>query len=329
MWYTVACPGGCCLTLTMNSRRSTWVRTLGRPDPRTVDLTSGSDIDLAATARGSMAPPPAALRAGEARAPLQLLRLARAAPWLARAPRGHGELVIDLPGWKAGEASNIAMRTWLRGLGYDARAWGLGTNTGNPERDAELLVDRLRDSTRPVALIGWSLGGTIAREIARSLPEVISTVITYGSPAVGGPTYTLGASTYGREECTRITELIDRLDRDEPITVPITAVFTRSDGVVDWRACLDLRSPQVTHVEVGSTHLGLGVDPDVWWAVATALNTTSAHGGAARTDVVPQSATPDHGLRLRTPTAATTATTAADPAVSADSTVTDTGRFGS
>lgn len=163
------------------------------------------------------------------------------------------------------------MRTWLRTLGYDVRPWGLGTNTGNPERDSKILVERLADSHEPVALLGWSLGGTVAREVARLVPDRVSAVVTYGSPVVGGPTYTLGAATYGAQECARIETLISQLDLDEPIQVPITAIFTRSDGVVDWRACLDTTSRHVTHVEVRSTHLGLGFDPDVWWAVATAL----------------------------------------------------------
>ena len=67
---------------------------------------------------------------------------------------------------------------------------------------------------------------------------------------------------------------MDRLDRDRPITVPITAIFTRNDGVVDWRACLDRRSQAVRHVEVRSSHLGLGLDPAVWITVARALAPT-------------------------------------------------------
>lgn len=238
---------------------------LGRPSPRVDD-----DAGAVALPTG---PPSRSLRFGELAGVVQTARLLRAAPWLARMPRDGSGTVIDLPGWKAPESSNIAMRGWLCWLGYDAQPWGLGTNVGRAERDAERLVQRLRSAPgdRPVALVGWSLGGLIAREVARAVPDRVSQVITYGTPVIGGPTHTLGASTYGREECERIEALATRLDADRPIRVPITAIYTRHDGVVDWRACIDRFSPDVTHVEVGATHLSLGLDPDVWWAVATAL----------------------------------------------------------
>jgi hypothetical protein len=127
-----------------------------------------------------------------------------------------------------------------------------------------------------MALVGWSLGGVVAREVARAIPERVSCVVTFGSPVVGGPTHTIAAATYGDAECRRVTELGRQLDADDPIGVPITAIFTRRDRVVDWRACVDHASPRVTHVEVGSTHMSLGIDPDVWWAVAEALVEHSA-----------------------------------------------------
>ncbi|NNE11830.1 MAG: hypothetical protein HKN41_06225, partial [Ilumatobacter sp.] len=65
------------------------------------------------------------------------------------------------------------------------------------------------------------------------------------------------------------------LDERSPITVPITAIFSRRDGVVDWRACADRYSRSVRHVEVGSTHVGLGLDPDVWEITARALDERS------------------------------------------------------
>lgn len=105
----------------------------------------------------------------------------------------------------------------------------------------------------------------------RAVPERVAQVVTFGSPIVGGPTHTIAARSYGPEECRRVEALARRLDADRPIQAPITAIFTRNDRVVDWRACIDRHSPRVRHVEVRSTHLGLGIDPDVWWAVATAL----------------------------------------------------------
>ncbi|GAC1460700.1 MAG: alpha/beta hydrolase [Ktedonobacterales bacterium] len=238
---------------------------LGRPSPH--------NHDRVPTAGMPAGPPSGAGALRELTGVVQVARLIRAAPWLLRAPRGDGGRVIDLPGWKAPEASNVAIRRWLRWLGYDARPWGLGTNVGNPERDVETLVTRLQEAPGDgqVALVGWSLGGLVAREVARAVPERVSRVITYGTPVIGGPTYTLGASSYGREQCEHIEVLAARLDAENPIQVPITAIYTRRDGVVDWRACIDRTSPNVLHVEVRATHLSLGIDPDVWWAIATAL----------------------------------------------------------
>lgn len=219
-------------------------------------------------------PPRRGLR-GEWRIGLQVARLVAATPTLGRAPRGEGAPVVLVPGWKAPPASMFPLRRFLRYLGYDAHDWELGVNEGRPERDAPRVaaqVERLASATGcPVTLVGWSLGGTIAREAARQAPVAVAQVITYGTPVVGGPTHTIGARSYGPEESARISALIDELDAASPISVPITAVFTRRDGIVSWRACIDRVSPDVRHVEVSSTHISMGFDPDVWRIIADRL----------------------------------------------------------
>ena len=219
----------------------------------------------------------------EAASGLQLARLVHSAPWLAAAPRGDGGLVVDLPGWLAPEVSNAPLRTYLRWLGHDARAWGLGTNRGDVERYVETLVERLAAEPRApkVTLLGWSLGGVVAREVARELPDRVAQVVTFGTPVVGGPTHTVAADSYGTAEARRIAALGAQRDRDRPITVPVTVIYTRRDGVVDWRACLDRTSLAARHVEVRSTHMSLGVDPDVWWTIARALAPAAAAANAA------------------------------------------------
>ncbi len=183
---------------------------------------------------------------------LAAARLPGALPRLARAPRGDGHTVVDIPGWKAPEVSLAPMRAYLRALGYDARSWGFGTNTGNPRRDVDRLAEQVLELAEQrgsqVSLVGWSLGGVIAREVARRHPEAVRRVITYGSPLFGG-------SGFSRT----------------PIAVPLTVMFTRRDGVVAWEGCLDRVSPYAEHVEVFSTHIGMGVDPDVWGIVADRL----------------------------------------------------------
>jgi pimeloyl-ACP methyl ester carboxylesterase len=186
---------------------------------------------------------------------------------------------VLVPGWRAPPASMIPLRNFLRFLGHDARDWELGVNEGRPERDAPRLaeqVNRIASAAgRPVTLVGWSLGGTVARETARQAPAAIAQVITYGTPVVGGPTHTIGARSYGPEESARISALLEELDAAAPISVPITAIYTRRDGIVSWRACIDRTSPEVRHVEVSSTHISMGFDPDVWRVIADRLAPTA------------------------------------------------------
>jgi hypothetical protein len=117
----------------------------------------------------------------------------------------------------------------------------------------------------------------VARETARLEPESVSQIITYGTPVVGGPTFTIGASAWGREACGRIAQRTAELDRASPIRVQITAIFSRNDEIVSWPACIDRASPNVRHFEVRSTHIGMGLDPAVWAVVASRL--AGARGG--------------------------------------------------
>ena len=232
-------------------------------------------VDQLERIEAPVGPPTRAGLIGEVGTVLQPLRLAFGAPMLRRAPRGDGRVSFVLPGWKAPELTTAPVRAYLGKLGHDARSWGLGVNRGDVEATRDEMAERViavaEATGRPVNLIGWSLGGVVSREIARMAPEAVHRVVTYGTPAVGGPTFTAGHAAFGADECIRITQLQQVLDATEPIRRPITAIFTRNDTVVDWRACIDRTSPSVRMVEVGSTHVGLGFDPDVWLIVADAL----------------------------------------------------------
>jgi pimeloyl-ACP methyl ester carboxylesterase len=229
----------------------------------------------AARLAGPARPPTGRAVLGELASGLEAARLVGALPRLLTAPRGVGHPVVDIPGWKAPEASGAPLRAYLRALGHDARGWGFGTNTGDPRRDVERLSTRVRQLAdevgSPVSLLGWSLGGVLAREVARRHPEAVRRVVTYGTPVVGGPAFTAVARAYAPEAGAAARTVAERLDAASPVRVPLTVVYSRRDGIVSWRACIDRSSLDVEHVEVFSTHLGMGIDPDVWRLVADRL----------------------------------------------------------
>jgi alpha-beta hydrolase superfamily lysophospholipase len=206
----------------------------------------------------------------------ELGRLVVRAPWMLREPRGRDEPVIVLPGFGTGDGSTLSLRIYLRTLGYRVEGWGLGRNHGRvPELIPAVveLSDRIAtESGQPVRLVGWSLGGYLAREAARENPAAVARVVTLGAPVIGGPKYTAVAGFY-----RRLGEDLDAIEaevaqREEvPIQVPITAIYSRSDGIVAWQACLDHSNPEVEHVEVATTHLGLGFSPEVYRIIARRL----------------------------------------------------------
>ena len=232
-------------------------------------------IEALADAGDPTGPPSRLGLASELDVAVQPLRLAISTRRLATTPTGNGRVALLLPGWRAPETSVRPLARFLGARGHSARPWGLGTNLGDVEHLRDRMVERVRrivDHTgSPLNLVGWSLGGVIAREVARAIPDEVHRVVTYGSPVLGGPTHTVGAASAGPEECARITALQEHLDATDPIRVPVTAIFTRRDRAVDWRACIDRSSLDVRMVEVRSGHVALGLDPDVWAAAAEAL----------------------------------------------------------
>jgi len=159
---------------------------------------------------------------------------------------------------------------------------GVITQPGGPEQreraseqhEAERrLGERLAQRAgRSVGLIGWSLGGVLAREAARERPAAARLVITLGSPVVGGPKYTAVAGFYRRQgiDLDAIEAQVEARNQ-QPLATPVTAIYSKSDAVVAWRACIDRHTPRVDHVEVEATHLGLGFSPHVFEIIAERL----------------------------------------------------------
>lgn len=204
-------------------------------------------------------------------------RLALEYPWLMSRQATPGDPpVVVLPGFGSGDASTLVLRSVLRRSGFDTRPWGLGINTG----DVPALTEKLRErvereaeaAAQPLTLVGWSLGGVLAREVARDRPDLIRSIVTLGSPVVGGPAFTNAVAFY--RAAGMDLEWIQRevhLRNQIPIRVPVIAFYSKTDGVVDWRACIDHYNTHVRHIEVDVPHLALGFDPSVLRLVVDVL----------------------------------------------------------
>jgi len=212
----------------------------------------------------------------QARGLIELPKLLIQLPDLAKQPRGRGERVLVLPGYGASDASTAVLRAYLGLLGYRPVGWGLGRNGGDVAKLLPDVVQRLeslaREDGAPIRLIGWSLGGYLAREAARERPQAAHQVITLGSPVVGGPKYTAVAAAYRRRGVDLdAVEAAVEARNSMPLETRITAIYSRSDGIVAWQACIDRHAPNVEHVEVETSHLGLGLSAAVFRIIAAHL----------------------------------------------------------
>jgi pimeloyl-ACP methyl ester carboxylesterase len=214
------------------------------------------------------------------RAMLELSYLSMTAPLLRQAPRGDGHPVLVLPGFVTSDRSTHLLRLYLDDLGYEAHGWKLGRNLGpravgaRGERLMRRLLSINRATRSKVSLVGWSLGGVMARELARQAPHAVRQVITLGSPFTGNPRASTVSSLYERLTGDVIDSdlMAERLSvGSTPPPVPSTAIFSRSDGIVPWRNCVEPPGEQTDNIEVCSSHCGLGVNPAVLFAVADRL----------------------------------------------------------
>ena len=206
-------------------------------------------------------------------------------------PRGDGSGVVIIPGFLGTDMYLMELNAWLRRIGYQPYFSGIGLNAECPnlliQRRLTQTIDQSRQETRrKVHVIGHSLGGIIARAVARQRPQDVASVITLGSPFRGAVAHgsvlrvadavrrrileahgdgVLPNCYTGRCTC----DFVDSLRRDLPSSVPETAIYTRSDGVVDWRYCV-AGDPEVD-CEVSGTHLGLAFNPLVYAVIGERL----------------------------------------------------------
>jgi dienelactone hydrolase len=207
-----------------------------------------------------------------------LAALPLAAGWLAAAPRGDGHAVLVLPGLLASDTSTAVLRRFVGRLGYRAVGWQLGRNVGPTDRVlAELpraLADLAQRTGGSVSIIGWSLGGIYARELARKQPQLSRQVVTLGSPfRLTDPRQSRADWSYRRRSHLHATEhqVPTPEEISRPIEVPSTAVYSRRDGIVSWQACVEPATALHQNVEVRCGHLGFGADAATLWLIADRL----------------------------------------------------------
>ena len=232
---------------------------------------------VAATTHVPVGAPSRWLTALEVRAFSERLAMSATMPILGRLPRGDGHSVLVLPGFTADDRSTQPLRELLGRLGYEAHGWDLGTNVGPTTQILDGLrdlVDELLRSQRPISIVGWSLGGIYARELARHYLTGIRQIVTLGSPVQ----MIDGDHSASRRLWDSLRHLYDpmvaRSAREmhrPPLPAPCTSIYTRTDGIVHWRTCLITDGSMSENVEVFGSHCGLGFNPAVAFALADRL----------------------------------------------------------
>lgn len=211
----------------------------------------------------------------ESRAPLEQRRLLRDPIFTGLGvPRGAGRPVLLVPGFLGGDGSMATLRDWLERLEYRVEGSGLTFNIRYSEAVLESLVPRLAAlharAGRPVTLIGHSRGGILAKVLAHRYPRLVARVVGLGSPLA--EPYDVHPLTMAGVRLAQVVNTvyfrqggeIERAflgDLAAPARVPLTSIYSRSDGIVHWEACL---RPDATCLEVRGSHVGLAVNPSVY-----------------------------------------------------------------
>ena len=207
--------------------------------------------------------------------------LAAERKYLNNLPPGDGHPVMVLPGFMAGDFSTVCIRYFLNQWGYAAKPWNLGLNLGlNKRRDVEKkmsieLEKHFNEHGRKVSLVGWSLGGTFARELAKQHPEWVRSVICLGSPIGKDISGALTAGMYQLISGNRFSdpEFRNKIEQaSKPVPkIPCTAIFSKSDGIVNWKIAQEKESKTAENIEVKSAHTGLGMNASVMYLLADRL----------------------------------------------------------
>jgi len=192
-------------------------------------------------------------------------------------PKGDGHPVIFFPGFFASDRSTKPMRKLFSDLGYETYGWGLGRNLiYNESREAKMkaLLKRvyLKHGTK-VSIVGWSLGGLFAREVAKTAPDYVRSVISLGSPISGDPDHSNAGGLFkflNGEPDQQMLKRMKAMNVAPP--VPTTSIYTKADGIVAWKGSIQRATDtQSENIQVPASHVGLGVNPLVMYAIADRL----------------------------------------------------------
>ncbi len=215
------------------------------------------------------------LMALEGRAPLELGASLLTAPLLRQAPYGDGHPVLVFPGLVTGDLTTTVLRNFLAAQGYAAYAWEQGINFGPRPGVIERCMERLQalraEHGCTVSLIGWSLGGVYARELAKMAPDDVRSVVTLGTPFTGHPKATNAWRVYEFASGHKLVDDARLAALKETPPVPTTSIYSRSDGIVAWRCSVEEETGSSENIEVHASHLGIGMNPTALYAIADRL----------------------------------------------------------
>jgi alpha-beta hydrolase superfamily lysophospholipase len=226
---------------------------------------------------GKVVPPPRRRLFREFRAVLTPRPRLHRHPSLRAAPHGDGHPVLVLPGFLTNDGRTRHLRRLLLRLGYAVYGWGEGVNWGPTDHAMAAIERRLQEIRtrhgRRVTLIGHSLGGVLARDLAKKFPDDVRQVVMLGSPAKLPTATSLAVFFRLLARFHRTARGLDvaELNRPPPDSIPVTAIYTREDGVVAWQSCLEQPGPQRENVEVRGDHSTLPSNPEVLAVVADRL----------------------------------------------------------
>jgi len=188
--------------------------------------------------------------------------------------KGDGHPVLVIPGFMGSNTSTRRLRKFIKKLGYLPYDWGLGRNYADIE-DVDTLLNRIDEIYhKHQALIGWSLGGVYARELSKQRPNFIRQVITLGSPFAGitEPNNAVWLYEMLKGKSVKSLDLVWLESLPKPAPVPTTAVYSKEDGVVSWKVCLEKKEDEFhQNVEIKGSHTGLVNNASSWYLIADRL----------------------------------------------------------